>query len=247
MLQTDDTTIPGMTVGDAGGPMKSLARGLRALDAVQTGDGVRTTDLAHTLEIDKGLASRILQTLAAAGYARQGDGRRFFPGPKFIQSRGLPGTRPGIRERSRPILKTLVEMTGESAHLGILADDRVLYLEREVPNVALMVDRPVGTLAPVYNTAIGKVFLAFLGERLSALPIPPSLLPDGSELAEIIANGYAVDDEKLYQGVRCAAAPILEEGGEIIGAVSLSGPSVRIDRERMHSLGRVIRECLAAY
>ncbi len=247
MLQTDETAPSNTIAGDAGGPMKSLAKGLRALDALQSGDGVRTTDLAHALEIDKGLASRILQTLVLAGYARQGDGRRFFPGPKLIQSRGLPGTRPGIRERSRPILKTLVEMTGESAHLGILADDRVLYLEREVPNVALMVDRPVGTLAPLHNTAIGKVFLAFLGERLATLPIPPSLLPDGSELAEIVANGYAVDDEKLYQGVRCAAAPILEEGGEIIGAISLSGPSVRIDRERMHNLGSVIRECLAAY
>jgi DNA-binding IclR family transcriptional regulator len=247
MLQTNGPTASGASAGEAGGPMKSLSKGLRALDALQAGNGVRTTDLAHALEIDKGLASRILQTLVHAGYARHGDGRRFFPGPKLIQSRGLPGTRPGIRERSRPILKTLVEMTGESAHLGILADDRVLYLEREVPNVALMVDRPVGTLAPLHNTAIGKVFLAFLGERLSLLPIPTSLLPDGDELAEIVANGYAVDDEKLYQGVRCAAAPILEEGGEIIGAISLSGPSVRIDRERMHGLGRIIRECLAAY
>jgi IclR family acetate operon transcriptional repressor len=229
------------------GPMKSLAKGLRALDCLRERNGVRTTDVAALLDIDKGLASRMLQTLVVSGYARQDERRRFFPGPKLLESLGLPGTRPGIRERSRPVLKTLVELTGESAHLGVLADDRVLYLEREVPNVPLMVDRPTGTLAPVHNTALGKVFLAFLGDKAQALPIPPSLRPTADELAEIIERGYAVDDERLYEGVRCAAAPILDEAGVVIGAISLSGPTVRIDRDRMHELGRIIRECVATF
>ena len=247
MLETDDRTIETTQVASVLGPMKSLAKGLKALDCLREMDGARTTDVATVLDIDKGLASRMLQTLVISGYARQDERKRFFAGPKLLELRGLPGTRPGIRERSRPVLKTLVELTGESAHLGVLADDRVLYLEREVPNVPLMVDRPTGTLAPVHNTALGKVFLAYLGERAAALPIPPSLRPSEEELHEIIKRGYAVDDEKLYEGVRCAAAPILDEAGVVIGAISLSGPSVRINRERMHELGRTIRECVATF
>lgn len=247
MLDVDEETIEKAPPETTLGPMKSFAKGLKALDCLREMDGARTTDVAVALDIDKGLASRLLQTLVVAGYARQDARRRFFPGPKLMESRGLPGTRPGIRERSRPILKTLVELTGESAHLGVLADDRVLYLEREVPNVALMVDRPTGTLAPVHNTALGKVFLAYLGDRAEALPIPPSLRPSEEELGEIIERGYAVDDEKLYEGVRCAAAPILDESGVVIGAISLSGPSVRIDRDRMHELGRIIREYVATF
>ena len=240
--------------GRAGGqavpaPMKSLYKGLLALDALQQVPSLRTTDLAQILCIDKGLASRILQTLVQAGYARRSDDRTYSIEPKIAARHDPRRHRMGIRQRARPLLRRLVELTGESAHLGILADDQVLYLERDVPDVPLKVDRPVGTLAPLDVTALGKVLLAY---SMDAGEIEPGFgshrpsLPE-AECRQILERGFSVDDEGLFIGVRCVAAPVRDESGAVVGAVSLSGPTARIDRERLMQLGALIKEQAARF
>lgn len=221
-------------------PLKSLHRGLSALSILQQQSALRTVDLAVRLQIDKGLASRILHTLCATGFAEQTPDRRYRAVRASLRNGDLT-PRPPIRERARPILERIVDKTGESAHLGVLADDRVLYLDRKVPQTALMVDRPIGTLAPLYSTAIGKIFLAWIGTGISGLHANDPLLPSQEELADIRQRGYATDDEGFCVGVRCAAAPLFFEDGTLAGAVSLSGPTARIDRARMHELGVLLR------
>jgi DNA-binding IclR family transcriptional regulator len=136
----------------------------------------------------------------------------------------------------------------ESVYLGVFVDDQVLYLDKKIPEVTLLVERPIPTLSPVYCTAIGKVFMAFAG-----VP-PPALMPaltrktitDPQHLQEELRraqqNGFASDDEELNIGVRCIAAPLVDSGDIVVGAISIAIPSVRIEPSEIDAMGLRVRQ-----
>lgn len=228
--------------------LKSLANGLRVLEFVLASDRpVRTTDVAERLDLDKSAASRVLHTLAASGFTTQTADRRYVPGPKLAARNGSSALDLiTLREAALPLLGELVERSQETAHLAILAGDRVLYLEKISAPQTLRVDHPVGTLAPLHCTALGKVLLAW-----RAAPVPAALAgytartvrdPDllEAQLRRIVKDGYATDDEEYAAGVRCAAAPLFD-GARVVAAIGLSGPASRIDLNRLAELGALVK------
>ena len=228
--------------------LKSLAKGLRALEMLLRKDSVGVTDVAHALDIDKGAASRILRTLADCGFAAQGAARRYQSGPK-LRTRARALTLPSgisIRERARPLLERLHQLTHETAHLAIRADDQVLYLDKVNTDLPLRVDRPIGTLAPLHCTALGKVFLAFEGgplpRRLTAYTVHTSVSENTlqASVERIVASGYATDDEEFAVGIRCVAAPLRDATGEVVAAIGLSGPAARIPSDKLDELGSLV-------
>jgi DNA-binding IclR family transcriptional regulator len=232
------------------GRIKSLAKGLRAIDLLLQNHDVGTLEIASALAIDKGAASRLLHTLVESGYALQGSNRRYQPGPKLRTRSGQPIAPGGasIRERARPLLERLHQSTKETAHLALRADDRVLYFDKIDTDLPLRVDRPVGTLSPLHCTALGKIFLAY-GEA----PLPRSLAgyttrtPVDLEtlraaLQRIVEVGYALDDEEFAVGIRCAAAPLRDNTGRVVAAVGISGPTARITQSQLTTYGRLTQE-----
>lgn len=233
--------------------VKTLARGLAVIDYLLQVGSVRTTVLSQHLGIDKGTASRLLQTLTVSGYVRLGEGRAFELTEKLAPNR--PGRRPerSLRESARPLLERVAAETGEAVHLSVPADDQVLYVETIEAASPLRVDRPAGTLAPLDCTAMGRVLLSHL-----PLAIPDQLQkrtentmvdPDGFRelLATIREQGYALDDEEYHLGIRCAAVPLRSKEGVVVGAIGVSGPTVRVAREDLRRLGERLKEASAAF
>lgn len=229
--------------------IQSLARGLRILDILgMTEDSIGITELAAQLEMDKSSVSRMMQTLANYGYAEQDPGtRRYRLGPQVVAlSQALLGRMP-LRDQANPFLHQLVELTGECAHLGILAQGQVLYIDQVESPATLRVNTGIGTLAPLHSTALGKCLLAF-----SDAPVPAALEPftartitDHKALAAHLdqtrRQGYAVDDEEYSYGVRCVAVPVYDYQGRVVGAVGISGPAGRIGLERLPALAGEVR------
>ena len=235
------------------GTMKSLAKGLQALDLLVQRGEVGTTEVAQALAIDKGGASRILRTLTDAGFAVQGPARRFQPGPRLLLARMRRPAGPSIRERARGLLERLQSVTGETAMLAVPADDCVLYLDRIAAELPLRVDRPAGTLAPLHCTALGKIFVAF-----GVVPLPARLASEygrttadrealARDLAAIVQRGYALDDEAFAPGIRCVAAALRDGDGNVVAAIGVSGPTARIARERLDDLGVLVRKVAAQF
>ena len=247
-------TSPART-DDGEAPLKSLARGLRALDLLLASVDVGTVEVASALGIDKGAASRLLQTLVVAGYAMQGPGRRYQAGPK-LRARTAQPMLPGsasIRERARPLLERVHDASGETAHLAIRADDRVLYLDKVETDLPLRVDRPVGTLSPLHCTALGKIFLAY-GEA----PLPRALAGFTTQTAvdldslraglkKIVEQGYAIDDEEFALGIRCVAAPLRDSMGRVVAAIGISGPAARVTPKHLPAFGRLLQDIAADF
>ncbi len=230
--------------------VQTLQRGLAVLDYMaQSLEPVRATDVAERFAFDKANASRLLTTLHESGWIRRRDDRRYVLGSKFRagDSKSLESLL-ALREQTHSLLESLVEISGECAHMAVCVGEKVWYLDKVASPQVLRVDHPVGALAPLHCTALGKVFLAF-GQQ----PLPREMerftsrtLTDAAaveaDLRAARRDGFASDDEEFSPGVRCVAAPIRRTDGSAVAAVGLSGPSVRVDARRLNELGRLLRD-----
>lgn len=132
--------------------------------------------------------------------------------------------------------------------MAVLVGDKVWYIDKVPSPQVLRVDHPVGALSPLHCTALGKAFLTFLpkpftGElvRYTARTVTDLAQLEG-ELTLSRKRGYTSDDEEFSPGVRCVAAPIFDERGRMVAAVGLSGPTARIDADRLADMGRLVRD-----
>lgn len=230
--------------------IQSLARGLKILDILsQAQDGASITELAETLGVDKGSASRLMSTLARYGYAEKDDmSRRYHLGPQVVTLSRSFLTRLPLREAAKPYLRQLMERTGECAHLAVLAQGRVLYIDQVESPATLRVNAQVGQMNPLHCTALGKVLLAFGETRIPATleAFTPRTITDPHALRihldEVHSIGYAVDDEEFDPGVRCIAVPVYDFRGKLTGSIGISGPATRVTLERLPALAAIVME-----
>jgi DNA-binding IclR family transcriptional regulator len=232
----------------AGSNLKTLSKGLKVLDLLLRNKTLRTSEVASILGTDKGSASRLLQTLAQAGYAQPADGRGFDLGPKLV-GRSIPSRpRRSLRERARPVLERLSQRTREAVHVSIPADENVLYVDVIDSSFPLRVHNPPGTLGPLECTAMGRIFIALahapMPEQLKAYTEKTIVDPVQfkTELQRIAEQGYALQDEEYLVDIRGAAAPLYDETRTVIAAVGVSGPASRIRLEDLADLGALVRE-----
>lgn len=230
--------------------MNSLVRGLAILEAMANNDRpLGVTELASRLGVDKGSAHRLLATLARAGYVEQPpESRRYQLTTKLLELNGRLLAKLKLVEQARPLLAELVARTVATAHLAVLRDGHVVYLEEALPPARIRVDVPVGGIAPAHCTALGKALLAFLAEgelgrvlaRSDLAAYTRRTLTDRSVLSDHLAltrsRGYAIDDEEFHEGVRCVASPVRDFSGEVVAALGISGPAPQLSARRCEAL-----------
>ena len=161
-----------------------------------------------------------------------------------------------LRARVHPWFRRLSAQVGETVHLGVLQKTSVVYLDKVEPNNRrVWLASRIGTSNPVYCTAMGKAMLAFLPSEMQTeimgrirfvrythrtLMTPEALL---RSLERVRRRGYAIDDEEVEEGVRCIGAPILNEMGYPMAAVSVSGPTSRITQQSVPGIAEHLMRC----
>lgn len=222
----------------------SVERAFELLETVAGAgrDGITLVELAATVPTAMSTTHRYVTTLLNLGVLKRDPAGRLRLGVRLIALAGSLLGEDALRSTAEPLLEALVEMVGETAHLGVPLGPHMVYVAKvESPHSVRLVSR-IGARAPMHCTAMGKAVLAHLdGERRSAILAPPlevrtprTLTGDAllAELDRVRRQGFAVDDEENETGVRCLAAPVLTSAGEPVGAVSVSGPADRLSRER---------------
>jgi DNA-binding IclR family transcriptional regulator len=236
--------------------ISSLERGLTILDllveveadVVRRERGLSIQQVSNELGVHKSTASRLMATLVAKGYAipRAGGGRGYRLGPAVRTHRGLTFDQQRLRELAQPSLASLVDETGECAHIAVEADGWALVVDDMQTNQPLRVVAGRGRRVPLHCTSAGKCLLAF-----GQAPIPGQLTPRTARtitnpamlalhLQDVVRQGYALDDEENDPGVRCISAPVFNAAGEAIGAVGIDGPSVRVTEDRLELLAGLV-------
>jgi DNA-binding IclR family transcriptional regulator len=204
----------------------------------QSAQGISLKELSAKVGLPKGTTHRLLSSLAYFGYVRQVSENKKL-GNRLLDQLDLRG-------QARPFLIRLCKRIRETVHLVVLDQNEALYVDKvesdEKPGGLQMVSR-VGSRMPVHSSSVGKVFLAQLSDQeLDRLIKKKGLkkrtkntITDTEKLKHhlkvIRQKGFAVDDEENEKGIRCVGAPIFNRQGQVIAAISISGPTVRITKK----------------
>ena len=235
--------------------VQSLRRALAIIRVIaDAGDGVTLTEIARATGLASSTVHRLLTTLQQDRFIQfKNDGARWTVGVEaFTVGSAFLSVR-DIGRAARPLLRRLMEQSGETANLAILSDDMAVYTEQvECVQTVRAICKPGGRVV-LHSTSLGKSMLAAMRpEEVNRIltakgmtRFTPKTIDTparmANHLSEVRAVGYAVDDEEYSPGLRCLAAAVLNEHGEPIGAISISGPAIRVARERVPQLGSLVR------
>jgi DNA-binding IclR family transcriptional regulator len=236
--------------------LQSLDRGLEVLEILGNSDGLLgVTEIANILGVDKATIYRILFTLRDRGYASQDEEtRKYELGLKAIELGQKALYKLNLRTRAKPFLRELTRITGETALLVTLVNNRLVYIDKEESHALLMISAQIGGEAAPHCTATGKAFLAYLPDEkidsfLSNFELRPHTANTIVTLPELKAHlrmvrelGYALDNEEYHPGVCCIAAPVFNHTGNIAASIGISGPAERLELDRIEEYKRVVIE-----
>lgn len=221
--------------------LKSLDRAMAVFEYLSEGQGKPLSMLASDTGQSPATLYRILITLEQRGLVEfDADAQLWHIGARAFVIGARYLRRTSLVERARPVMRALMEATGETANLGVEQNGQVLFVNQVETQATIRAFFPPGTLSQMHASGIGKALLAqmdaarlqrVLGqarmERFTehTLTARDALLAD---LAACRARGYAIDAEERNLGMRCIAAPVFDMNGEAVAGISISGPTSRI-------------------
>ena len=227
------------------GPVKATRTSFEIVEAIRRMDRPGVTELANRLDLPSSTVYDHLKTLESDEYiVRRGDGYQV--GMRFLDLGGHARQEMRLFRVAESEIQNLANETGEHANLMIEEHGMGVFLHTVKGEEAVQLDTHVGRRIHLHTSALGKSILAHLpSERVDqildrrGLPTVTSKTIDSREeldaqLAEIRDRGYAIDDEERVEGMRCVAAPVLGGDDAVYGAVSVSGPRIKMDEDRIH-------------
>ncbi len=233
--------------------VQSVDRAVSVLEILAQRGEAGVSEVAAEIDVHKSTAFRLLGALEARGLVEQAAERgKYRLGFGIVRLAGAVTGRLDITQQARPVCERLTEEIGETVNVAVLQGHYAVNLYQVRGPGAVGTHNWVGQLTPVHATSSGKILLAHLPakERAALLSgaglekVTPRTLTSKTKLeknlAEARERGYAYTLEELEIGLHAMAAPVRNRDGEVIAALSASGPSYRFTEERMHELAPVL-------
>ncbi|HEY7762111.1 MAG TPA: IclR family transcriptional regulator [Actinomycetota bacterium] len=243
---------------ESGGNLQSVRRALRALELISEHGELGVTELGRKLDVHKATASRLIATLAERGFVeRDPISEKYRLGFGLISLAGAAVGGNDLVRAARPILDDLAERTHETVNLGVLSGESVVYIDQVTGTRSIVSVSWVGQRTPLHCTSNGKVLLAYATdaerERMLSTPLTrltPRTITDlrklRAQLAEVRARGYAQTLEELEEGLNAVAAPVRGMSGDVIAALSVSGPAFRMRAVDLPRFGKLTADAALA-
>ncbi len=240
---------PGQTMVSVNSGGSHIRRAFQALEALVSRPRT-AADIAQVLGVNRSTALRLMTEIESLGYVvRDPDTKsyavapaRFYP---FISSSEDHLDWSTVLD---PILADLRAEFGEASIMGVPANGTMVYLAFFPSVHVIMVQERLGTTRPMHCSALGKAYLSALDDRALDSELALLSYQGGTHLAakgpielrkrlqETRQRGYAIDRDETAEGVACVAVPA-RIGGALVGAIGLSGPSDRVDEQRIAQMG----------
>jgi IclR family KDG regulon transcriptional repressor len=212
----------------------------------QNPQGISIRNLSSQVNLPKGTIHRLLSSLSYLGFVRQDPKtRNYLLGFKLVELGNILLGQLDLRKEAESFLKKLAERVKETVHMVVLDRNEIVYIDKiegDQTSGLRMASR-IGFRNPAYSSAVGKVLIAHLpNEELNKffkekrlLSRTENTITDITQLKNhlrmVRKQGYAVDDEENEKGIRCVGAPIYNGAGNVIAAISISGPAFRVTRK----------------
>ncbi|MEU7474650.1 IclR family transcriptional regulator [Lentzea sp. NPDC042327] len=227
-----------------------MGRALQLLDAFDAEHRELTlSDLARRAGLPLSTAHRLMQELCAWGAAERGADGLYRIGLRLWELGSLAPRGPGLRETALPFLEDLSQVTRENVQLAVREGTEVVFVERIAGSVAVPVLTRVGDRFALTATGVGLVLLAHapveVQEDVLSGPIDrytARTVTDPAQLRRMLAavrsNGFSVSDRQVTMDALSVGAPVHDEHGEVVAAVSLV---VRHGTMTPHALAPLVR------
>ena len=229
-----------------GKKIRSVETALSVLEAIQEHEPAGVTAIAETVEPSKSTVHHHVSTLCDADYLERTE-EGYQLSLRFLALGGQVRERNQLFHLAKGDVDDLAEQTGEQSRLIVEEGGNGVTVYQAAGDSEGITDTHVGSTEDLYCTAAGKAFLAELAPETVESYIgatdfvsytdntitDPEQLRD--ELGLIRSRGVAFDDKEYYEGVRCVASPIGSQSGELLGAISVSGPVERMADARFRT------------
>lgn len=232
---------------DVPSTVQSVDRAVTILEILARAGESGVTELAAEVGVHKSTAFRLVAALERRGLVEQtGDRGKYRLGVGILRLAGATTARLDLVEQARPVCRRLAAETGETVNIAVLSERSALYLDQVAGASALQSHNWVGRHIPLHATSNGKVLL-------SAMPKPEldhaiSTLPAYTErtittkralreaIKRVRAEGYALAVDEFETGLTAVAAPIRDLHGDVVASMSLSGPTFRLNGDRLEEV-----------
>lgn len=213
------------------GTVRSIERALDILDCFEPGKLELTlTDIARGIGLPMSTTSRLVATLEARSYlARDAATQRYSLGSRIGQIGALGLSTMDLGKVALPFMRELNTLYNEGVSLYVNRDDERICVERVESTLPLRRVVNVGDRHPLTRGAAGRLLLAYLPaeRRRAILSVDPYTTEEA--LDDLRRGGFTVSLGEREEGVSSIAAPVLDAKGEVVAALSMSGPSVRFE------------------
>jgi DNA-binding IclR family transcriptional regulator len=233
-------------------PAPVPAHGVAAVDrgadllvrVLESDQPVALTELVSATGIPKSTASRLISALERRGLVEQdGQRGRLRPGPAILRVAERSMLERNVVELARPTLDALAECSGETINLAVPARTGVEHVAQVDSRHFLGTGQWLGRSVDYHCTAVGKVFMAY-GRATGPAPAlrkhAPATITDPArlraELAVVRRTGFATAVDELEPGLAAMAVPVRGARGDVVAALSITGPTLRMTPARIREL-----------
>lgn len=236
--------------------LKTVEKAFQVINLmVQEKKELGVTDISNKLDINNTTVYKILTTLSKYHYVSQNpENSKYKLGIKFIEVGNAVLDQIQLKEVAKPVMKRLVDKTGETSNLMIKDDLEGVYIDIVESSQSVRMVSSIGRRECLHCTGVGKAIMAFLPEeeimrviKEKGLPkIGPKTITDvdflRDELEITRERGYSIDNEESEEGIRCVGVPIFSHQGDVIGAISVAGVAFRLSMEKIDEVAAYVVE-----
>jgi len=232
----------------------TLERSLLILDLLSKSEKLTLSEIANMIHIPNGTAYNILKTLNKYNIIeRDQNTKKFQLGFKLFQLGNKVSVIKKLRDASLPFMRELTKECGETSHLAVLIDNSIHFLEIVESSTATKTRAITGINLPLHAPAVGKVLLAFqkdeikknILDQIELIKFTSNTITTIKrfleELESVKKNGYAVDNEEVYMGTMCIAAPIFDSNRNICAGLGITGDIDRLKTPAMKDLIKLVQ------
>jgi DNA-binding IclR family transcriptional regulator len=229
--------------------VQSVDRAVSILEILSQRGEAGVSEVALQIGVHKSTAFRLLGALESRGLVEQAEDRgKYRLSFGIIRLAGGVAARLDLTQQGRPVCRRLAEEIGETVNIAVARSHYAVNLDQVRGPSSVTAYNWVGQLTPLHATSSGKVLLAFFDDRHREQAVEAAGLEKFTantivsaealerQLAEVRERGYAVTVEELEIGLNAVAAPVRAYDGEVVAAVSASGPAYRFGEKRLHEV-----------
>ncbi|MGA6168131.1 IclR family transcriptional regulator [Amycolatopsis magusensis] len=237
--------------------VQSVDRAISVLELLARQGETGITDIAAELGVHKSTASRLVSVLEARGLVEQlGERGKYVIGFGVVRLAGAATGRMDLARLGRQTCQALAESLGETVNIAVADEGGAINISQARGAAAITTQNWTGQRTPLHATSSGKVLLAYMSDterrrilRRKLEQFTPRTHTDPAELAteleRVAEDGFAASFEELELGMHAVAVPIHGAHGEVVGAMSASGPSYRLSRQRVRQIVRPMTDAAA--